>query len=338
MIDLPLVSVIIPVHNRFDLVVDAVESIVSQTYGNIEILIIDDYSDPEIRQSLKMLSKDIMNVRLFFNQENRGPAYSRNIGLANSRGQFVALLDSDDIAVSNRIEKQVDFLLSNPEIDICGGLAYRFYSNVNEGVILWEKPEKQDDIRLHLLFGLPVITSTLMFRSKVFNNFKFDLNFPSCQDYKLIVDLINTYSIINLAEVLVYYRVHKNQITEKQKYQRDYANQVSLIYWSKLGANILDSNTQGSLIKLFNLDSKFSKDDVVNMCIVFNQIWARNSICGFFNSAKLKSTLTSKLLLMLSQSDKTISDLKLPPSKWLTNRFKVYIAKAFYKIRVTLDL
>lgn len=100
--DQPLVSVIIPTFNNNDKVLNAIKSVKKQTYKKIEIIVVDDCSDHPIQ-----IPKDVILIR---NRKNRGPSFSRNLGVAKSNGNLIAFLDSDDLWMPDKLEVQVDCL------------------------------------------------------------------------------------------------------------------------------------------------------------------------------------------------------------------------------------
>ena len=116
----PLVSVVMPVFNAGDFLVAAIESILKQTYKNFEFVIVDDGS---IDNSWKIISKFAnkdRRIKILKNKENLGIAKTMNEAIKKAKGQFIARMDADDIALSKRLEKQVEFLLNNPDTGVLG--------------------------------------------------------------------------------------------------------------------------------------------------------------------------------------------------------------------------
>lgn len=112
----PLVSAIIPTYNRAYLVKDAVDSILAQTYENIEVIVVDDGSTDN---TLEVLSAYCNRIRVI-RQENAGPAAARNRGIAASSGELIAFLDSDDLWLPEKLERQVKLLQSaGPTVSCC---------------------------------------------------------------------------------------------------------------------------------------------------------------------------------------------------------------------------
>jgi glycosyltransferase involved in cell wall biosynthesis len=106
MLDNPLVSAIVPTYNRAAIVCDAIDSILKQTYKNIEVIVVDDGSTDSTQQILQKYGDKILVV----SQQNAGPSKARNQGVAAARGELIAFLDSDDLWLSTKIERQVSLL------------------------------------------------------------------------------------------------------------------------------------------------------------------------------------------------------------------------------------
>jgi len=111
----PKVSVIIPVYNHAHRVRSAIDSVLLQTYKNYEIIVVDDGSTDNLKDSLS----DFNNIRLVHHKKNRGRAAARNSGFLASRGKYIAFLDADDEWKQSKLEKQVQYLEKNKDISIC---------------------------------------------------------------------------------------------------------------------------------------------------------------------------------------------------------------------------
>ena len=116
----PLISVVMPVYNVSDYVIESVESIVNQTYPNLEIIIVDDASTDSTFEILKNKYGSNKKIKIFRNNYNKKISYSLNYGIDKAKGQYIARIDGDDIAMPNRIEKQYEYLISNPNISLVG--------------------------------------------------------------------------------------------------------------------------------------------------------------------------------------------------------------------------
>lgn len=111
----PRVSVIIPTYNRVTKTLKAIESVLHQTYQNVEIILVDDGSTDDITK-LKNKVKEHNNLRLFTQKKNAGPAAARNRGIKESTGEYIAFLDSDDLFMRDKLEKQLASMVKHNPI------------------------------------------------------------------------------------------------------------------------------------------------------------------------------------------------------------------------------
>lgn len=160
----PLVSVIIPTHNRKEYVVRAINSVLFQTYKIIEILIIDDFSHDGTFEILLNLSKQYNQVISLRNEINLGPAGTANKGIIQAKGKYIAMLDDDDVwCDSNKLKKQVAFLENNSEYVLVGGGVVKV-NKKGEEISRYLPIEKDEDIRRAILVDNVFAHSTVMFR------------------------------------------------------------------------------------------------------------------------------------------------------------------------------
>ena len=130
----PLVSVIIPTYKRADMLTKAIDSAINQTYKNIEIIVIDD-NDPSSKyrfETKKKLSSYIQSgvIRYIENEKNLGGAITRNRAVEQSKGEYIAFLDDDDIFFPTKIEKQVEVMIQNKDNNV--GLVYCHCNGIDE--------------------------------------------------------------------------------------------------------------------------------------------------------------------------------------------------------------
>ena len=115
-----MVSVIIPTYNRTGYLLEAIESVLSQTYNDIEIIVVDDGSTDDTREKLKPYQDKLEYVYI----ENGGPARARNVGMEMARGKYISFLDSDDLYYPKKIEIQTAFLEDHADVDlVCSELS-----------------------------------------------------------------------------------------------------------------------------------------------------------------------------------------------------------------------
>ncbi|MFH1970775.1 MAG: glycosyltransferase [Patescibacteria group bacterium] len=209
----PSVSVIMPVYNAGSFVSDSIESILGQTYKNFELIIVNDASTDD---SLKIIysykrrfPKKVRVINLKKNL-NRGGDVCANLGFAKAKGKFIARMDADDIAVSTRLEKQVNFLLKHPKYALIGSNAFVIDG---KGEITGEKmvPSLHKDILKEFFVFNPLIHPTVMIRKSALNERKelYEIKYDANNDYFTFIKLITSgLKFANLKQKLIYYRVH----------------------------------------------------------------------------------------------------------------------------------
>lgn len=209
------VSILMPMYNSEKYIKESINSILNQEYKNFELIIVDDGS---IDSSIEIVKEyNDSRIKLYENIENKGLPYTRNKLLSLATGEYIALLDSDDIALKNRIKVQVEFLEKNKNIDIVGSSAIIF------GKYKIEKASKVitgiDDIKCNLMFGNCMLNSTIMMRKEFIekNNLLYRKECIVCQDYSFFVDAALVGNIENMNISTIKYRTGHENITKKSK-------------------------------------------------------------------------------------------------------------------------
>ena len=289
---LPLVSVIMPVYNGEKYVEQSIRSILGQTYSNFELIVIDDASTDETSGKLNTLND--CRIQIITNKINLGNYPSRNIGLKIAKGDFIFVMDADDLALPYRIERQLIFMFSNPEIGICSSSFRKFGTNGN---FIVNYPYDYELLKVHFLENNYCLHPGLCIRKSLFNNpdsLYYDYQFRYASDYDFISRNFKYFKICNIPEVLMEYRVHKNQITSsKYSEQQCFADQIRTNYLSNIGLFPDDTGKKihlalmkGSISPMFNMK------DYMKWC---TKILDFNTINPFFESELLIRFLREKL-------------------------------------------
>ena len=212
----PLISVVMSVYNTEKYVAEAIESILNQTLTNLEFIIVDDGSTDNSLEIFQSYIKIDNRVKVIVNPENIGLAKSLNRGISIARGKYIARMDADDISLPRRLIKQLDFLESNPEIDVVGSNYTRIDTHSNV-LTTTDKPTSPALIWWNLYFGNPIAHPTVMMRRSLFldGKIRYDEQIPVAQDYHLWHQVIEDHSISNIPESLLLYRVHPESVTSK---------------------------------------------------------------------------------------------------------------------------
>ncbi len=206
----PRVTVLMPVYNGERYLREAIGSILGQTFGDFELLIVNDGSTDASESIIR--SHDDPRIRLVTNEANLRLTATLNRGLALARGQYLARMDCDDISLPERLGKQVAFLDAHPEVAVVGTW-YRTTGEGRERIVRY--PKKRGMLRSLLLFASPLAHPTVMLRRELFvrNGFLYDPDFPNVEDYELWSRISVSHDIAVMGEVLLRYRVHQGQVT-----------------------------------------------------------------------------------------------------------------------------
>lgn len=198
-----------PVYNTSRYVAEAVESILAQTFADFELLIVDDGSTDGSPGILRSLAEKDTRIRLVC-RENRGVCATRNEILSMAQGEFIAVMDSDDVALPHRFETQVAYLNSHPECLAVGTGALLIDTDgdpINE-LPLESEHEAIDAAHMKGFCGAICHTSTLFRRDAVLAVGGYAEDVPGAEDYDLYLKLAERGRLHTLPRVLVKYRQH----------------------------------------------------------------------------------------------------------------------------------
>jgi glycosyltransferase involved in cell wall biosynthesis len=210
---IPEISVILPVYNAENFVSEAIESILNQTFTNFELFIIDDASTDKSVEIIKSYSDK--RIILIQKPLNTGYANSLNIGIELSKGSFIARMDADDISLPNRLLSQINYLHKHPDIGLVGSWVKYFGTTNGE----WQYPITCSDCFAELLFNNPMAHPTVMFRKKIWNDYKlaYRPDRVPTEDYDLWVQFSEFTHLANIPEYCLKYRIHNDQISKTKE-------------------------------------------------------------------------------------------------------------------------
>ena len=206
---MPKVSVVIPTYNRESFIEETIESVLNQTFKDFEIIVVDDGSTDNTKEKLKRFGTKIKLIE----QKNSERAVSRNNGVKNSNSEYIAFLDSDDIWIKDKLEKQVNILNTRPNVILAYGQCLR----INEK----SKPIKIAKRQLNgfsgrvyenLLLRNFITSPTPLVRREYFNKTSgFQSQYIPYEDWEYWIrfSLMGDFHFIE--EPVAYYRVHKEQ-------------------------------------------------------------------------------------------------------------------------------
>jgi len=236
-----------PVFNREAYVAEAIESILGQTFSDFEFIIIDDGSNDDSLQIIKNYAHKDERIRVRQNPHNMGIAESRNAGIQQAQGRLIAFMDSDDISLPERFEKQIDFLNNHPEIAALG-TACAFYRPSGELHAVLNVPALPIEIRWSLITMSTLINPSMMARVELFTQHGFwHKNLKAASDFDFWSRVSSELPIANLPEVLVHMRLHPERISSTaQNNQRQNAIQiVRRQVRQNIGLELTDQQVEG---------------------------------------------------------------------------------------------
>lgn len=262
----PLISVVMPVYNGGQYLAAAIESILNQTFGDFEFLIVEDGSTDDSLSIIKAYQQKDDRIRIIVNDGNKGLVYSLNTAFDQVKSKYIARMDADDIAMSERLAKQVEFMEKNPDITIVGTQIKLTTTGKPTRVDL-----HHDEIKIDLLMYNQLSHPTVMIRKEdiLEKNLHYKNDYYSSEDYKLWTQIVSSgLKVANLPDVLLQYRVHEAQMSSasnKMKLQQEHTNRIRKEYILNLLGNsisdyevsiIADTNTAFPLAHIRQLSLK----------------------------------------------------------------------------------
>lgn len=224
----PKVSVLMPVYRTDPLyLLASVGSILNQTFTDFEFLILDDCPNDNRAD----LIKSFHDPRIIYlqNDKNLGITPSRNKLIEMAKGEYLAVMDHDDISLPTRFEKQVAYLDAHKNVGVVGCLAETFPNHID----LYH-PEKDEDIKAALTCRCAILHPASMIRKSVLtdNNIRYEERYSPAEDYCLWLRLMECTDFYNIQEVLFRYRHHERNTTARQISKMVYAGE-ELMYMIK---------------------------------------------------------------------------------------------------------
>lgn len=232
-----MISVVMPVYNGEKYLREAIDSILNQTCTDFEFIILNDASTDETEEII--LSYDDPRIIYVKNETNLQTANTLNKGITLAKGKYIARMDADDISLPERFEKQVRFMEDNPDIDVCGSWIKRFGMQN----MICRVPETHDEIMTGLLFGCTFVHPAIMGKRSFFLEHRYSEDYNRAEDYDLWVRTVKGSEFANLPDVLLLYRIHKEQAYKVFKdVQRMQTMQIKYNFLSDFKSRTGDEN------------------------------------------------------------------------------------------------
>ena len=212
----PLVSIILITYNRQQLLKETIDSILSQTYSNFELIVVDNYSDYDFFGWMESFHSD--KIKAYQNQNNGTIAINRNFGIERARGEFLAFCDDDDLWYPKKLEIQMDYL-TNHDVDMVSSARMLFGDGVKKEHVFFRKYDSKYKVFLYNALA----PSTVVVRNSEDVRFDENPDFNCSEDWALWTKLIVLgYKLYQVPEPLIRYRVFASNLTKKNKVQPDF--------------------------------------------------------------------------------------------------------------------
>lgn len=298
-ISIPKVSVIMPVYNGGIHLEEAIDSILTQSFSDFELIIINDGSTDHSEQII--LGYTDPRIQYVKNSENLRLIKTLNKGLDLAKGEFIARMDQDDIAHPERFAKQLDIFADNPDIGVCGTW-FKLFGNGKEKTLI-SHPEKHDAIKIYLLGYCTMGHPTVMLRRSVVDHQRYDENYQAAEDYEFWVRLSNSTKMYNIPVSLLDYRMHttnmtvledSTQIKTSEKIRRDQLRRLDLAQ----GEN---ESEYCELLFTAKYVKSISESELKRIIQFANKLQQANAYRKLYEESLLNDIITKRLFHLLDK-------------------------------------
>lgn len=330
----PLVSVVTSVFNGASYIEETIKSILEQTVSDFEYIIIDDASTDD--SVSRILSFNDPRIRLIRNLTNRRLVDSRNSGLEQASGRYIALIDHDDVAVKNRFEVQLKAFEKDPQLLLVGS----FVEYVDENGCFFrlraQSEETMEQTKARLLFRNQFVHSTVFYRQVEGMNMRYKSEFPLSEDYDFIVRMAELGKVYIIPKVLVKYRVHSSNYSSVMNNEMiRLSKEIKRRQLAKLG--IFCSEAELMLHSNFEHEIlPYSNEVLVDIASWVKSIEAANKKAQLYSYEALRDVIYDELALVAEYASKK------GPATWMEcfspPYFNAFLRNPLVALRVLIKL
>ena len=288
-----MISVVMSVYNSENYLEEAILSILNQTYKNFEFIIINDGSTDRSLEIIEKYAKKDNRIKVI-SRENKGLPYSLNEGIKLSKGKYIVRMDSDDISLKDRFQKQLEFMENNLDIGVCGSAILSFDNKI------YLYPLKDELIKSELIFSTPFAHPAVIIRKEIIEKYNLFYNeeFLHSQDFELFSRMAKVTKMANLKVPLLKYRVLESSITKKTKEKERYKflNKIFINYLKGLDFEINNKLHFYLSVNHRVKDNKINKKELYNY---FEKLTKTNNQKKVFDKISLNKVLGKRWLWYL---------------------------------------
>ncbi len=291
---MPELSIIMPLYNTEMYVAQAIQSLLSQTYTDFELIIVDDGSTDKSLEIVKSFKDS--RIKIMRNQQNQGIVFSRNRGLKEAVGEYIAPFDSDDIAMPDKFRKQIDFLKTHPDFGLIGSWIKMIDENGKFIKKKWRLFAKPEEIPAQLLFRNYFAQSSVVIRREALPVSGYENGFSFGEDYRMWIDIAKKYKMWNYPECLLLYRVHSKNTTSININNIEKHEKMIFEYSFKFLNIEIDENS-ASILQLINNEEKimqiYKLKEIEKFLIL---VLSRNADLNIYDQKQLQKVVVKRWL------------------------------------------
>ena len=284
---------------------EAISSILQQSFYDFELLIVNDGSTDQTVATVQSFSDP--RIRLIHNASNQGLVFTRNRALDKARGEFIAVLDSDDIAVPERLQLQYEFMRQHPDVALCSGHAALIDE---QGAATGQKfIVPTDFVNMEVFFGNPFINPAAMFKTNILRELGGYRAFAPAEDFDFFLRVSEKYPVANVDHLLVYYRVHDQNTSaikpaKIRRIETDILKDMYLRWGVSVDGRLLD-------LQYLLYAKNYESMSIPEVLLVMNTLRQANSESGRFPIRDFDALLFKKWydILMIKKPGKTALSL-----------------------------
>lgn len=212
---MPKVSIIVPTYNAANFIEECLDSIINQSYKNIEVIVSDDFSTDGTQKILEKYRSN-SNFVLKFNKKNIGVTANANQCLAHCKGKYISLFAGDDIMLKDKIRLQVNYMMRDPDITISYHPVELFDSETNKSLFITNQSSLHTPLNFIELISKPIPgPMSIMIRRDSLPAGGFNEAFPNASEWLLYIEISAKGKLGFLPKTLVRYRKHDNQFSNR---------------------------------------------------------------------------------------------------------------------------
>jgi len=281
----PFISIVMPVHNYGNYIKESIDSVLTQTMSDFELIIVNDGSTDDSSSLAHSYLDNRIKVIDF--SENKGCYPARNAGMRVAAGKYICIMDADDVCLPDRLEKQYRFMEENLEFGLIGG-AYQMFNGYHS---IFRETDNEI-IKLLLLQYCYLLHPTCMVRASLVrkHNLYYDESYVYASDYDWQVRASSIFSITNINDPVLLYRRHGQQISSNKKSeQHNFANQIRINQLSFFGVEPTEAEKELHLAFIKDIKSDAFRENIIDQWI--KRLLDGNRITRYYSQERLQDSL-----------------------------------------------